>query len=418
MSRNLVIVESPAKARTIERYLGDNYKVLASYGHVRDLPENPGKGKLGTVFEIPPSGSLLLFISNQPLASRGMPKAKPQVIDATGAPTVRRIEPNVLTIDYVDIAAGGQTQKAVYVLKARDFAYAQNGKSIGISRDPWDRAVQFKDELLKKQFPADSGFEATYHFTIAEKVPASLWAVIEHPEMYTITCNGKNVSATKGEWWLDKSFGKIDIASAAKVGDNAVTLKASPMTIFHELDCAYVLGDFAVQAADHGFTITPPPAEWKLAAWNEQGCPFYAAGVAYTEKFKIEKPNGTYRVALGKWLGSVASVTVNGKPAGYVAYPPWECDVTKEIKAGENEIVVTVIGTLKNTLGPHHAGPGLGSAWPGMWDQAPEHQPAGKDYATVGYGLFEPFTLKQAAESPGLPNRFGPRIGPSTAPAR
>ena len=47
MSKNLVIVESPAKARTIERYLGDDYRVLASYGHVRDLPENPGKGKFG-----------------------------------------------------------------------------------------------------------------------------------------------------------------------------------------------------------------------------------------------------------------------------------------------------------------------------------------------------------------------------------
>jgi DNA topoisomerase-1 len=45
--KNLVIVESPAKARTIERYLGGDYRVLASYGHVRDLPENPGKGKFG-----------------------------------------------------------------------------------------------------------------------------------------------------------------------------------------------------------------------------------------------------------------------------------------------------------------------------------------------------------------------------------
>jgi DNA topoisomerase-1 len=35
---NLVIVESPAKAKTIERYLGPGYRVLASYGHVRDLP--------------------------------------------------------------------------------------------------------------------------------------------------------------------------------------------------------------------------------------------------------------------------------------------------------------------------------------------------------------------------------------------
>src|SRR6476646_10550717 len=51
MSKNLVIVESPAKARTIERYLGSDYRVLASYGHVRDLPENPGKGKFGVDVE-------------------------------------------------------------------------------------------------------------------------------------------------------------------------------------------------------------------------------------------------------------------------------------------------------------------------------------------------------------------------------
>ena len=51
MPKHLVIVESPAKARTIERYLGDDYQVLASYGHVRDLPENPGKGKLGVDVE-------------------------------------------------------------------------------------------------------------------------------------------------------------------------------------------------------------------------------------------------------------------------------------------------------------------------------------------------------------------------------
>ena len=42
MSNNLVIVESPAKCKTIEKYLGKEYKVLASYGHVRDLIRKDG----------------------------------------------------------------------------------------------------------------------------------------------------------------------------------------------------------------------------------------------------------------------------------------------------------------------------------------------------------------------------------------
>src|ERR1051325_4103831 len=39
---NVVVVESPAKAKTINKYLGSDYKVLASYGHIRDLPSKDG----------------------------------------------------------------------------------------------------------------------------------------------------------------------------------------------------------------------------------------------------------------------------------------------------------------------------------------------------------------------------------------
>ena len=45
--KDLVIVESPAKAKTIERYLGGDYKVTASMGHLRDLP----KSRLGVDIE-------------------------------------------------------------------------------------------------------------------------------------------------------------------------------------------------------------------------------------------------------------------------------------------------------------------------------------------------------------------------------
>ena len=40
MSKNLVIVESPAKAKTIEKFLGSEFEVMSSYGHIRDLKDD------------------------------------------------------------------------------------------------------------------------------------------------------------------------------------------------------------------------------------------------------------------------------------------------------------------------------------------------------------------------------------------
>ncbi|MBN2022333.1 MAG: hypothetical protein JW809_06020 [Pirellulales bacterium] len=551
-------------------------------GDIRGYPFATGEAGVKADFTLPPCGSLLVFLSNKPCPPG---PAEPKVVKTlrpTKPAAIRRAGPNVLTLDYVDVSAGGESLQNVYFREAQQFAFRKNG----MDRNPWDNEVQLRDSLITKTFPPESGFEATYRFTIEGDVPAGLSIVIERPDLYTIACNGQPVSAAPNQWWLDRAFGVIDLAGVAKPGANEVTVKVAPFTIWHELEPAYVLGEFSLRPTDAGFVIEPPkpldmtqrdshattpdgtmwltagigrhggdaskndgapsvtfdlgrPVDlsiikiWNynevnltqrgvkqlrvlasptgkpdsftelgtftldqardgsigptvdptfprtlrvrgagarfvrfdilsnhagvtfptsdasvdnafvglsevqffakgaggnepipgatiaarsselgdsfdraaahlvdgsgldVGGWDRQGCPFFSQGVAYTETFSVAKPEGAYRVALGRWHGSVARVTVNGQPAGYISHAPWELDATKWIRAGRNTVEVTVIGTLRNTLGPHHNGRCVGSAWPSAFWGAPKSLPPGESYSTLSYGLFEPFVLKQ-----------------------
>jgi hypothetical protein len=122
--------------------------------------------------------------------------------------------------------------------------------------------------------------------------------------------------------------------------------------------------------------------------------PFYSWGVTYTKEFTIEKPEGKYKVALGKWNGTIAEVSVNGQPATLIAFPPYTSDVTNLIKPGANKVEIKVIGSNKNLLGPHFNNPAPGLVSPGHFRNVKSY-PAGKDYQLLDYGLFEEFTLQQ-----------------------
>jgi len=385
-------IESPC-AGTIDAAMQGLEQWHLEDGRVTAYPFARSAAGLTATFHLPPCGSLLLCLTDAPRQPAPQRKPRTTVLDPNGPPAIHRVDPNVLTIDYVDVTVEGKTEKNVYFYPAAKRIFQHYGLAAG---DPWDSAVQFRDQLITKTFPAESGFRATYRFQIEGPVPKRLEFVLERPDLYTITVNGKPAQARPGAWWLDKSFGRMDIAALAKEGENAVTIEAHPLTIWHELEPAYVLGDFALKPTDAGFTLV---AQRPLAmgSWKAQGLPLYGAGVSYRQTFDVgASPSGRYLVELTGWYGSVAKVIVDGQPAGYIAYRPWTCDVTDRIKPGRNTVEVVVIGTLKNTLGPHHAGQMVGRAWPSAFQQGPATgPPPGEKYHTLDYGLFEPAVLKR-----------------------
>lgn len=251
-------------------------------GATCDYPFEKDKQGVQLHFELPPCGSLLLVLTDE-ATQRGADRPVNRFVPvASDSPlSIRRNAPNVLVLDYCDIVAGGEKRESLYYYHANQFAWQQNG----LPRNPWNSAVQFRDELISRKFPAESGFEVIYRFTIDGPVPNPLHLVIERPDLYEITCNSMPIDAEKGKWWLDKSFGKLDISAIAHPGENTVTLRAQPFTMYHEIAAAYVLGDFSLRPVSRGFTVVAPKPltikEGLAHATDIEGIAWLTTGIGY-----------------------------------------------------------------------------------------------------------------------------------------
>lgn len=89
----------------------------------------------------------------------------------------------------------------------------------------------------------------------------------------------------------------------------------------------------------------------------------------------------------------IAEVFVNGEPAGLIPWKPDEVDVTPWIQDGRNEIVVKVVGSLRNTFGFFFPMGRKDLYGPTAWNNASVKIPLASEYFLIDYGLMEPFEL-------------------------
>jgi hypothetical protein len=363
-------------------------------GDFTAYPFEPDEGNsISFTFKLPPAGSLLLFVSDSKV--KGIQEiqkpGEPFPVQASSHLSVKRQADNVLMIDFCDLILEGQVSKDLNVLDASDQVYEYYGFEGG---NPWSGHVQFNNDLVARDtFGAESNVNVIYRFQLDGGFDFSgMKAVVEKPEVWAVSLNGTEVKAIPGEWWLDRNFGVFDIGHLVMAGENELSLHISPMDLMAEIQPVYITGDFSVVPAIKGWKMNEAPANYAAGSWSEQGMPFYAGGITYSKSFQIQDPAGFYELELGSWKGTVSEITVNGTSAGIIAFPPFTLDLTGFIEEGINTLEVTVVGSLKNLLGPHHNNPPAGMAISPFWRGVPPYPP-GEEYQILDYGLLDDIYL-------------------------
>jgi hypothetical protein len=107
-------------------------------GKIAPYPARLDGASVAAEFELPPAGSLLLYV-----AKTGRPASKPaplseQVVEASGPMTIKRLGPNTLALDYCDLKLGNDTERGLYYYVAQEKIF----KHHGLPGNPWNTAVQ------------------------------------------------------------------------------------------------------------------------------------------------------------------------------------------------------------------------------------------------------------------------------------
>ncbi len=339
-------------------------------------------GKVTFRLSLKRNQSAMLRATNEPAAQRApaIPAMQPVALSLVG---IAAEKGNVMPLERVDL----EGLKDVDVLRAADLIFSERG----FLGNPWDNKVQYHGNILSRNtnYGPESGFRAAYRFTVLEGfVPKKFAVAAERPDLCRLEVNGKPAPWNPGETFLDRHIGVADIQALVAPGENKIEVVVDVFDARFELEPIYLLGDFAVEESDAGWVIVPPKP-LAMGAWGESGLPFYPYAVVYEYAATLDEAPRAARLSLSGHEATAVSVCINGAYAGLLnADGARPVDIAAFLRPGENRIAVRVSGGFKNLFGPHfHTA--RGSAWPGMWKNAPTGIPACADYDFIPYGLKE-----------------------------
>ena len=282
---------------------------------------------------------------------------------------------------------------------------------------------RIRDNLLFDRYKGDIWLKYSFNTDI---LPKKLVFVCEKPGVTDLSINGQPIEIGK-RTWFDMYFAATNIAPFVKEGKNEVVIHMNYFQndyVYHvlygnvmeslrnclnfdtEIECAYLVGDFAVKTdADaftyptdtsmrykfgSGFSLTEQKNTVNVTDLVSDGYPFFTGKITLSTELSYNVGDPTVLKIDGRI--AVCDVFVNDVPAGTLLFSKY-LDIAPYLNEGKNKLTLALKTNNRNLLGPHHTqiaeptavGPKTFS-FEGMWneDKCNEYNP---DHAFVRFGL-------------------------------
>ncbi len=229
-----------------------------------------------------------------------------------------------------------------------------------------------------------------FRFNIKEISFNTCELMLETPEIFNIFVNGSKVEKNITGYCHDVCFKTVDIYKYLNVGENKLCLscvfeqseavykmlngikffeaRKNSLTYDMEIEAVYLKGDFGVYTdnrfefiernavkTEGGFYLDKASTIVTDGSLETQGFPFFAGSITLCKKVHLSADEAKNAVISFKKLSSIVTdVCVNDMSAGEIMWKPYSVDISNFAREGENEIKITLTGSLRNLLGPFH----------------------------------------------------------------
>lgn len=272
--------------------------------------------------------------------------------------------PNCLLLEPWRVRGGDQVRELPTSrydsLEALARASKQQAAAQGLDPSEWTFFMRVaRDSNMQAQSslwpPEGAAYERVARVQV-EHIPADVTLVYEDlGKAVSIAINGRPYAGTVGACFVwDRANRQVAVREYLHQGENTIALRThmpsyrslSPGA--HGMEPVILRGHFGVR---DGVLVAPREETDALRSWAELGWPHYSGALTYHTTFRLPAhASGHEWWLVCDEVRETMEVMVNGQPMGVRLWPPYRLNISSGVRAGENQLAITVTNTLANLL--------------------------------------------------------------------